>query len=105
MNSWIEPNILNTSIEAKVLRTKTLRSPVTFYRELPKIIRNVILEQNARVDYINNIDVTDFLDNAIRLGDMKSLQNITFRELQFKKNIYIYIYFLFNLLIPVLCFR
>lgn len=84
MNLWAEPNILNTSIEAKVLRTNTLRSPVTFYIELPKIIRNVVLEQNARVDYINNIDVTDFLDNAIRLDDMKSLQNITFRELQFK---------------------
>ncbi|XP_043519107.1 uncharacterized protein LOC122533454 isoform X2 [Frieseomelitta varia] len=80
VNLWAVPNILNTSIEAKVLRTNTLRSPVTFYIELPKIIRNVVLEQNAHVDYINNIDVIDFLDNAIRLDDMKSLQNITFRN-------------------------
>ncbi|KAK1123403.1 hypothetical protein K0M31_008113 [Melipona bicolor] len=80
VNSWAEPNILNTSIEAKVLKMNTLRSPVTFYIELPKIIRNVVLEQNAHVDYINNIDVIDFLDNVVRLDDMKSLQNITFHN-------------------------
>ncbi|KAK9305650.1 hypothetical protein QLX08_003423 [Tetragonisca angustula] len=80
VNLWAVPNILNTSIEAKVLRANTLRSPVTFYIELPKIIRNVVLEQNVHVDYINNIDVINFLDNAIKLDDMKSLQNITFRN-------------------------
>ncbi|XP_050493081.1 uncharacterized protein LOC126874764 isoform X2 [Bombus huntii] len=81
VNSWIEPNILNTSIEATNLKTNTLRLPVRFYIELDnKIIKNLILEQHVYVDYINNINMTDFLDNAIRLTDMKSLQNIIFRS-------------------------
>ncbi|XP_048269183.1 uncharacterized protein LOC100652146 isoform X2 [Bombus terrestris] len=81
VNSWIEPNILNTSIEATNLKTNTLRLPVRFYIELGnKIIKNLILEQHVYVDYINNINMTDFLDNAIRLTDMKSLQNIIFRN-------------------------
>lgn len=82
VNSWIEPNILNTSIEATNLKTNTLRLPIRFYIELGnKIIKNLILEQHVYVDYINNINMTDFLDNAIRLTDMKSLQNIIFRKL------------------------
>ncbi|CAL7942383.1 unnamed protein product [Xylocopa violacea] len=79
-NLWVEPNILNASIEAIELATYNLLSPVRFQRVVPKIIKNVILEQNATVDYINNINFIDFLVNAINIEDLISLRNITFHN-------------------------
>lgn len=78
---WIEPNFLNTSINTLNLITNILQSPFQFYIELPKIIKNIIFEQNIRVNNINGINFSNFLSNTIKFNDMVSVQNITFRKL------------------------
>ena len=77
-NSWAKPNILKASMKASDLAIGTLRLPVQFRIELPKVIGNMISEQNLRAGSINGINVVDFLANAIKLEDMISLGNITF---------------------------
>ncbi|XP_076683687.1 uncharacterized protein LOC143376839 isoform X2 [Andrena cerasifolii] len=77
-NSWTKPNILKASIKATDLVIGTLRLPAQFRIELPKVVGNIITEQNLRAGSINGINVADFLANAIKLEDMISLGNITF---------------------------
>ena len=79
-NSWTKPNVLKASIKATDLVIDTLRLPAQFRIELPKVVGNIISEQNLRAGSINNINVVDFLANAIKLEDMISLGNITFRN-------------------------
>nr|XP_012144737.1 PREDICTED: uncharacterized protein LOC100882154 isoform X2 [Megachile rotundata] len=79
-NSWIEPNILKTPVEATELKIKVLQSPMQFYAELSKVIRNVVSKQNTYTDSINKINLTDFLANAIKVGDIISLMNIKFNN-------------------------
>lgn len=81
INIWIEPNFLNTSINTINLITNILQSPLQFYIELPKIIKNIIFEQNIRINNINGINFSNFLSNTIKFNDMVSVQNITFRKL------------------------
>lgn len=81
INTWIEPNFLNTSISTINLTTNILRPPIQFYIELPKIIKNIIFEQNVLVNNINGINFSNFLLNTIKFNDMVSVQNITFRKL------------------------
>lgn len=81
INTWIEPNFLNTSISTINLTTNILRPPIKFYIELPKIIKNIIFEQNVLVNNINGINFSNFLLNTIKFNDMVSVQNITFRKL------------------------
>ncbi|OAD52820.1 Peptidyl-prolyl cis-trans isomerase CWC27 like protein [Eufriesea mexicana] len=80
MNLWIESNIFNVSIETTDLIINTLQLPTRFNIELHKAIQNIILERNAHVYNINNINYIDFFTNTIKLKDMISLQNITFRN-------------------------
>ncbi|KAG9431659.1 hypothetical protein HZU67_06304 [Apis mellifera carnica] len=80
INTWIEPNFLNTSISTINLTTNILRPPIQFYIELPKIIKNIIFEQNVLVNNINGINFSNFLLNTIKFNDMVSVQNITFRN-------------------------
>ncbi|XP_053989170.1 uncharacterized protein LOC128881831 [Hylaeus volcanicus] len=76
-NLWIEPNILKSSIETNFV-VNTLRTPVHFRTELPKIIKNIISEKNIDVVSVNNVNLMDFLADAVKLEDMISLGNITF---------------------------
>lgn len=81
VNIWIEPNFLNTSINTINLITNILRPPLQFYIEMPKIIKNIIFQQNVLVNNINGINFSNFLLNTIKFNDMVSMQNITFRKL------------------------
>lgn len=78
---WIAPNTLNSSIETTNLRVNVLQTPVRFDMDLSKRNGNIILEQNAQIDSVNNINFMDFLADAIKLEDMMSLQNVTFGKL------------------------
>ncbi|CAK9818076.1 hypothetical protein ANTPLA_LOCUS9619 [Anthophora plagiata] len=79
-NSWVELNTINASIEVINLTTNTLQYPIQFHVKLPKVIRHIILEQDAHVDNISYVNFADFLANAIKLEDMISLQNVTFSK-------------------------
>ncbi|CAK9826786.1 hypothetical protein ANTRET_LOCUS4568 [Anthophora retusa] len=79
-NSWVELNTINASIEVINLTTNTLQYPIKFHVKLPKVIRHIILEQDAHVDNISYVNFADFLANTIKLEDMISLQNVTFSK-------------------------
>ncbi|XP_043261008.1 uncharacterized protein LOC122402358 [Colletes gigas] len=78
VNLWTESNNLKSKIETMNLVVGVLRSPVQFRIEVPKVIRNMVSEQNVHVGSVNNVNIIDFLANAVKLDDVISLGNITF---------------------------
>nr|XP_034184689.1 uncharacterized protein LOC117606412 [Osmia lignaria] len=79
-NSWVEPNILKSSIEATDLTINVLQSSMKFYPKWSRVIRNVVSKKNIYVGNINKINFTDFLVKAIKLEDIISLRNVTFNN-------------------------
>ncbi|XP_076629970.1 uncharacterized protein LOC143346098 [Colletes latitarsis] len=78
VNLWIESNTLKSQIETMNLVVGVLQSPIQFRIEVPKVIKNMVSEQNVYVSNVNNVNIIDFLANAVKLDDVISLGNITF---------------------------
>ncbi|XP_076300033.1 uncharacterized protein LOC143218620 isoform X2 [Lasioglossum baleicum] len=77
-NSWITSNVLRGPIDATDLVVGSLRFPIQFRIDLPKVIGDMISEKDTDIGVINNINLTNFLTDAIKLESMVSLGNITF---------------------------
>ncbi|XP_076653210.1 uncharacterized protein LOC143359262 [Halictus rubicundus] len=77
-NSWTTSNILRGPIEATDLIVGSLQSPIQLRIDIPRVIGDMISEKDTYIGVINNINLTNFLTDAIKLESIVSLGNITF---------------------------
>lgn len=78
MNDWIGINRLQGPVNVEKLAIDNLRTPVIFNFSLPTIVRNLVIKADSEIGKINDVNVSSFMENVLKLNDIIFLEQVTF---------------------------
>lgn len=78
MNEGVGINYIRGPVNIAKLIVNNLETPAYFNLSLPRRVKNVIVKGDSNIRKINNINIQSFIENALKVDDLISLEHVTF---------------------------